>query len=492
MWAVAAVLAGTVATAAAQDSSSTTSGVSQGQAAYAITQQYVFRFYPRFMTAFMQSITPENLMITPIYPENGLLTNRARIVNALNVDTVYGSAANVNVAAEPVILTLPNPVSTFSMLTLDLWGQAYSTGISNTTGGTYALTLTSWHGTLPPGVTRVNLPAPSSIFLIRSDRYSKNASGDGYVNTVDQSKAFIAGIRLRTLSKYLANHSAGRVVPVPQAALAASTTVAANTIRTQTSAYLRGLQEALRSPNTVLTASDRALIAKFDSVFAQANHGVAAGNYGEMQQINNAAQDADRLIQDHYRSHYLPGTKWINFNDLAAWGNRYLDRDATTSFIFLGNNAATARYWDALVDSNGSPLNTDTYPLYTMTFSKNNFPESRRFWSVTAYIGDYMENSAVGNYIEVPPGPSNHGQRNVAAYTPGLFHNPNGSVTIFIGPHRPRNPVLRRNWIRVPAGDPFALVIRSYGPEGNTACPTQDDCKTYVPPPIKPLGVLGG
>ena len=127
-------------------------------------------------------------------------------------------------------------------------------------------------------------------------------------------------------------------------------------------------------------------------------------------------------------------------------------------------------------------LNSDNFPVYTMTFKKGSVPDSRRFWSVTAYVG---------TDIHVTPGPSNNGQRNVAEYTPGLFHNPDGSVTIFFGPNPPAIPRLRPNWAFVPPDTPFSVVIRSYGPTGNTACPSQSDCTTFVPPPIKPFGVLG-
>ena len=477
-WAVVAVMAGTVATAVAQDSSPTTSAPSQGQFAYATTSQYVTRFFPRVMTWWYQQNGTTNRMITPIAPDNGLLTSRSRIVNAFNVDTVYASCPKVSVSREPVIFTIPKPNGTFSLATVDIWGEVFNPGIPTDRGGTYALTLASWHGTLPPGVTRVNVPYPVTTWTIRADRYSRAANGVDYVNTVKAGQAFVSSTRMTPLSQYLANPSGGRPVPVPQRLLSASTTEIANTVKTQPQSYLDLVQRSVHSADTVpLSASDRALSAAFDAVFARAKARVDAGDYGEMNQIDQAAQSAEVSIQSHFYSHYVPGTFWINFNDIGDWGTRYLDRAATSAHIFLGNSAATARYWDSVSDANGQLLNTDNFPVYTMTFNKGNFPDSKRFWSVTAYVG---------TDIHVTPGSSNNGQRNVAEYTPGLVHNPNGSVTIFMGPNPPRIPRLRPNWIFVPRDSPFSVVVRVYGPTGDTTC-----CAVYKPPPIKPWGVLG-
>ena len=45
--------------------------------------------------------------------------------------------------------------------------------------------------------------------------------------------------------------------------------------------------------------------------------------------------------------------------------------------------------------------------------------------------------------------------------------------------------VVRIPRVYVPADTPFSLVLRTYGPQGNTAPGV-----TYIPPQIKPLGVL--
>ncbi len=92
-------------------------------------------------------------------------------------------------------------------------------------------------------------------------------------------------------------------------------------------------------------------------------------------------------------------------------------------------------------------------------------------WSLTAYV---------------PPGvtlvPNSANKYVVASYTPGLRRNPNGSITIYIQ-HEPPLAPLMANWLPTPNA-PFSLLLRVYGPEGNTSP------GTYTPPPIKPYGTF--
>jgi hypothetical protein len=472
---VCAMLAVCAMPAAAQASAASNSATG-GSAAYATTLNYLIRFYPRYLTYWVQNAAPANRFISPISGSDGLLTSQATLINAFNVDTVYASVLNMNLSRGPEILTIPPAAGVFSMLTLDVWGSVFQTGIPTDRPGTYALVLPDWHGTLPPGVAKIVVPYPQTEWTIRSDRYSR--SGNGYVNTIATAKEFISKLRLTSLAQYEANPSNGRTLPVPQAALGASSKVQADaTLQNSPTRFLQYLQVALHSSSTQpLTAGDRALSSAFDRVFAAAQKGVDDGLYGEMSQIDQAAQSVDSMIVDRYLSHLVPGTNWINFTNLGNWGTAYLDRDATTAYIFLGNSQATSRYWDAFTDHNDHPLDTGTYARYTMTFSKANLPDAKRFWSVTAYVGPALH---------VTPGPANNGNRNVASYTPGLQTNRNGSVTIYIQPNRPKIRARVPNWVYVPPDTPFSLVLRTYGPQGNTAAGV-----TYSPPEIKPFGVL--
>lgn len=192
----------------------------------------------------------------------------------------------------------------------------------------------------------------------------------------------------------------------------------------------------------------------------------AHGNYRPMSVITQAAVDAHTMIVDNWVSHHGK-THWTYFGNIGEWGTRYLDRASLTEYIQFGNNASASKYWDAFTDSGGVPLDGGVIKTYRITFAKSEIPQAKRFWSVTAYI---------------PPGVTlfpNHGNKwVVGSYTPGLRTNKDGSVTIYIQTTPP--PKQRRaNWLPIPRGS-FSLLLRVYGPTGNTAT------GHYTPPAVRP------
>ena len=161
------------------------------------------------------------------------------------------------------------------------------------------------------------------------------------------------------------------------------------------------------------------------------------------------------MIVDNWVSH-VGKTHWVYFGNVGEWGTQYLDRASLTEYIQYGNNASAAKYWDAFTDAGGVPLDGSVIKTYRITFTKSEIPQAKRFWSVTAYI---------------PPGVTpfpNHGNKwVVGSYTPGLRKNKNGSITVYTQTSPPPKP-LRANWLPIPRGS-FSLLLRVYGPTGNTA-----------------------
>ena len=94
---------------------------------YTTTLNYLIRFYPRYLTSWLEANAPQNRFLAPTSAQDGLLTSTARTINAFNVDTVYASVLNMNVSQGPRILTIPQSTSTFSLLTLDVWGSVFRT-----------------------------------------------------------------------------------------------------------------------------------------------------------------------------------------------------------------------------------------------------------------------------------------------------------------------------------------------------------------------------
>ena len=350
----------------------------------------------------------------------------------------------------PAILTIPATPDVYSLLPLDVFGETFNTSIKPQTPGTYALVPPGWRGRLPRGVTKVTDPYPVTLWIIRADKYSSTG-----VNMIAEATAFRAALHMTTLAKYEADPASGpaKIVPlVPTFAF--SFKVAEDTAVTLTpNAFLRQTQRAVADPSTEpLYPSDLQLSAAFNQDFAAAQQAARRGNPVPLARIDAAARAAYAALDEHYRTHYVPGTKWVHFNNIADWGTAYLDRAATTEYIQFGNNEAAAGYWDAFMDGAGQTLNGARHG-YTLTFPAGEIPQVKRFWSLTAYVP---------RTVELVPNRAN--KYLVASYTPGLVTNPDGSITIYMAPTRPASAPMA-NWLPVPRGQ-FSVILRAYGPDG--------------------------
>ncbi|HEX9415932.1 MAG TPA: DUF1214 domain-containing protein [Gaiellaceae bacterium] len=419
---------------------------------YAIARSYVVRFYPRWFTYRQAQLAGRtvNRLVGPVR-----MSPAWGIVVAPNDDTIY-TAAQLDLSQGPQILTIPATEVTYSLLTLDVWGNIFHTSIGAQTPGTYALVGPGWQGDLPTGVTKVQVPYNTSEWIIRADKYS--ASG---TNEIPQAEEFRARLRLTSLAEYRSDPSSGRTLVVPIESYAPRLKVVADeAFETQPTTFLRTLQRALHASSTrPLSASDKELSRRFDRLFNHASELTRS-------RIILGAQVAHTQIVDHWQSH-TGTTNWVYFGNIGQWGKHYLDRAALTEYVQLGNGPTTAGYYNAFVDSRGLPLDTSVEPAYILTFSKDQIPQAKRFWSLTAYLP-----------VSVTFFPNPENKYLVARYTPGLHTNSDGSISIYIQPTKPVG-VPEANWLPVPEG-PFNLLLRVYGPEGNTSP------GTYTPPAIEP------
>jgi hypothetical protein len=425
---------------------------------FSVAQNYTIRFYPRFMTYFQQSIGGFNRLAGPnrVGPLYGLVVS-------INVDTLYASVF-LDLSQGPQIFTIPKTDVTYSLLTLDVFGDVFKTNIQPQTPGTYGLVPAGWKGKLPPGVTRVPVPYPVTTWIIRADKYSSTNQ-----NQIDQASAFRASLRLASLKTYKKNPKAGATAILPQVEFAPRMkAISDDAVRFHTTHFFRVLQAALRSPGTApLSKSDLQLSRAFNRLFAAANAAARHGNPGPLSQMVRGARAAHAMIIHTWLSR-TDANHWIYFSNFANWHTAYLDRAAGNEYIQFGNNAGAAGYYNAFTDGRDAPLNGSVVPAYRLTFSKKQIPQASRFWSLTAYLprGNTLVPNAARKY-------------EVAKFTPGLVTNPNGSITIYIQT-TPPPAALRPNWLPVPRG-PFDLLLRVYGPEKNTSPGAK-----YIPPKIQP------
>jgi hypothetical protein len=467
VFAVAGVVASTLAlgvtaaSVAGERAAGTQSADSAAQATaqYQTTKQYVIRFWPRYLSFYQQlAITRVHGAGTFLGP-NGMNPLYNTVV-AVNNDTLYCSSF-VDTRLGPAVMTIPATKVTYSLLALNVFGDAIKTNIKPQTPGTYALVPPGWRGRLPRGLKKVTAPYPVTLWIIRTDKYSSTGK-----NMTAQATAFRASLHMTTLAKYKADPASGpaEIVPIFPS-FAFSFKVAADLAVTLTpNVFLRRMQQAMHDPSTrPLYTSDLQLSRAFDEAFQAAQRAARRGNPLPLLRIDAGARGAYRAIVAGWRSH-TGLTNWVHFNNIANWGTAYLDRAAGNEYIQYGNNESAAGYWQAFVDAAGQPLNGAVHG-YRLTFPRNDIPQAKRFWSVTAYVP---------GTIELVPNQAR--KYLVASYTPGLKKNPDGSITIYMQPARPVNAPMA-NWLPVPRTQ-FSVILRAYGPVGNTASPT------YAPPSV--------
>ncbi len=426
-------------------------GDSSGPGPQATTKAYVEHFYPLWFNYYQSAVTTINRLagpdeITPLY----------HIVVAINDDTVYVSTF-LNLHTEPVVLTVPSTQTTYSVLTLDPYGNIFDTGITEAGAQTFALFGPEWTGTLPKNLVAIHYPLDFTTLIFRVDRYSP--SGEDQTNLAD---TFRRSLLLATWSEYMADPSAGATSIFP-AALTAEPfkTVADNLVATDPITFLSQLQIAVDSSNTPpLSASEQQLANRFNRQFANRTD-------SNTSKFAAGAQQGHAAIVDAYLSNTGP-TNWIHFTNIGAWGDDVVQRAAITEFIQYGNGNDTAAYYQTFVDGDGDPLDASNGQTYVLTFPAGELPDAERFWSVTAYTPNDIE--LVANPLD---------KYVVASYTPALQTNPDGSVSIYMAYTQPAG-VAETNWLPVPSG-PFNIMLRVYGPEGSVA----DD--TYVPPAVAAL-----
>jgi hypothetical protein len=434
------------------------------QAAY----EYTVRFFPRYFSWVQFHINSDNSQRSGAGDQ---IANRLtgplgmgpeyKVVVAINDDTIY-TEAFLDVADEPVILTIPAYQYKYSILQLDVYGNVLSTALSSdppSGGGVFAIVAKGYSGKIPKKATRVEMPYTFTTIAIRIDKHSPSGQ-----NLTREASEFRSKLSLTTLANYDPNNESGHTLVLPLSFFAPSVKLMADQgLTISPEAFLLTVQQAMASPMTQpVTDDDRALMKRFDSAFAAAREKVSHDS-APLTDIIRGAQAAYAAILNRWHSH-RGATNWIHFNNIGEWGTAYLDRAALTEYIQVGNNRKAAYYADGFVDASGLPLDGGSF-AYTIEFAKGEQPKYERFWSLTAYTPEYVE--LVPNILD---------KYLVASYTDGLVTASDGSVTIYIQADPPRSAPIA-NWLPVPKG-PFNLLFRVYGPKGTALA------GTYVPPKI--------
>ncbi|MCX4816047.1 DUF1214 domain-containing protein [Streptomyces sp. NBC_01239] len=82
-------------------------------------------------------------------------------------------------------------------------------------------------------------------------------------------------------------------------------------------------------------------------------------------------------------------------------------------------------------------------------------PPARFFWSATMYR--LPERLLVDNPAD---------RYSIGDRSPGLVHDPDGGLTLYVQKDRPTDPAQAANWPPAPDG-PFTIAIRVHGPDAS-------------------------
>jgi hypothetical protein len=166
-----------------------------------------------------------------------------------------------------------------------------------------------------------------------------------------------------------------------------------------------------------------------------------------------SANDADKnliapLFQFHNWGLPLPHN-WTTQNNGAKFGTDYFTRAAVAKSNIFVNAPNETKYFYQDFDDNGQQLNGAHN--YTVTFSKDQLPPVRGFWSLTLYNQHHFFS------------PNEMKRYSVGTKNKTLITGPDGSLTIYVQSTPPEGDK-RTNWLPAPM-ETFSLYVRSYWPE---------------------------
>lgn len=390
---------------------------------------------------------PPNFLINVTH----LSTPDQRLVPLPNVDTVY-TVARLMLGAEPLVLHVPPaPDRYYTFQLLDAYTNTVANIGTRATGsgaGNFAIVGPGWHGTVPPGVKRIQVTTPTVWLLGRT---LVKGAADLRAADVVQHK-----YTLTPLSRF-----GGAPLPaitVPHAALRPPSLPTGL-------AYFDEMGSLMQQNPP--PRSERVLMRRFASV------GIGPGMSPSKEQLDPATrrgllagltvgrEEVTRYSKSLRSTSERKHHGWLVLpKDTGNYGSNYLLRAYISQTALGANIPVESIYTFAYVDSELQPLTgSDRFVLH---FAAGKLPPVRGFWSVTMYDKDlFLVTNPIARYA-------------IGDRTKGLRHNRDGSLDILVQHNRPARGA--SNWLPAPAGT-FAITLRLYVPKpsalnGNWPLPT--------------------
>ena len=356
-----------------------------------------------------------------------------RTVVSPNVDTLY-SQAWLDICAEPVIYVLPEADRFCNVQLLDAWTN---TAAVLDKAGAYAITLPSWEGELPEGVTRVDVPT-ATVWTIARIVLSGNED-------LPNVYAIQEHMRLLPLSAYL---EGGDYIAPAGTYDKENDFVPVNKVLSMSPAEFFNTANALMQINPP-AEDDAKLLEK-----------LAAINVGQGMTFDASILGADAAERWMQMLKELRATlsaesasyaqnlgQWIYFGrPIGDFGTAYTYR-AMVALVGLGANTVdVAIYPKTDTDVTGAALTGEK--TYTIHFETLPPTLEGGFWSVTAYN---EENFLIDNPID------RYCINDRSAYR----LNEDGTLDLVLSKEAPEDT---SNWLPVSDGE-FHLFMRIYLPD---------------------------
>jgi hypothetical protein len=381
-----------------------------------------------------------------------------KVIVRANVDTLY-SVASLDLAAEPVVLSVPATDRYFMLPMLSLWSDVFAVPGTRTTGRNVArdflVVSPTWQGTAPAGLEIIR--SPTRLVSILGRTQTNGVSDYQTVHKIQE------GFKITPLSGW---GKPGYVPPKGKVdPMIDMKTPPPEQVERMDAAAFFGRFSSLLKDNPP-GPFDYPLIHRLERLGFKVGHAFDLGAAApEIRQAFEAGTtDGRALVLSEGRKAAGQGSSgWVySARGGGAYGVDYVYRAAIAQCCLGYNLPQDALYPSISTDGDGRQL--DGNNKYVLHFDKGSFPPVDAFWSVTAYDGE-------GFFIP------NALKRQALGDRDKLAINPDGSLDLLIQAESP-GPDKEAKWLPVTKA-PFNLLMRLYSPRAEVLD------RNWTPPLVK-------
>ena len=370
-----------------------------------------------------------------------------RWVACPNQDTVYGAGV-ATLEQTPVVVQVPDFGKRFWVYQIvDLRTDSFADlgAMYDSKPGFYLIVGPNWKEATPKGITKVFRSKTNTAFVVPRLFQDDTAEDRKAVQSA------IAGIDMYPLAEFNGKMKTRDWSKLPRLGSPAGEDGAQETQWVFPERFFDQLPDVLRDAPAL--AGEQA---NYDAVLAviaaaKADPALKKAIVDEATKTN--IELIKPLLQFRNFGLVLPGN-WSTVNNGAQFGMDYFSRTAVAKSNILVNKANETKYYYLDLDAKGARLNSQQ--KYRVTFAKGELPPVNGFWSLTLYSDEHF-------FVENPIKRYSIGTKNKSLKTAS-----DGSLTLYIQPDEPSDPVESANWLPAPKGSQdFSLYMRLYWPKPN-------------------------